>query len=139
MPANAEGLTTHRVWHEELVLALPETHPLAKLSKVDRQDFANEPIIWIAKTLHPALHEYLLETCQRLGYLPRIAHEVNTVSELFDLVAAGIGIGFVKRSTAEQAFARGVVFRELTGLKLFIDTGVAYRSDNRSEALQALL
>jgi DNA-binding transcriptional LysR family regulator len=139
LPVSGEGLTAHSLWQEELVLTLPETHPLAKRPKIDRQNLANEPIVWIARALHPALHEHLLESCQRLGYVPRIAHEVNTLSEIFDLVAAGIGIGFVKKSTAEQAFGRGVVFREVTGLKLFIDTGVVYRSDNRSEALQSLL
>lgn len=139
LPANASGLETRGVWHDELVAVLPENHLLASHSEIDRQDFVNEPIIWIAKTFHPALHQYLLDSCQRLGYVPRIAHEVRTVSELFDLVAAGIGIGFIKRSAVEQAFVRGVVFRDLTGLKLFIDTGVAYLSDNRSEALQVLL
>ncbi len=139
LPVNEEGLTAHPLWREELVLALPETHPLAKRPKIDRQDLVNEPIVWIARTLHPTLHEYLLESCQQLGYVPRIAHEVNTISELLDLVAAGIGVGFVKRSTAEQALARGVVFREPSELKLFIDTGLTYRLDNRSEALQSLL
>jgi DNA-binding transcriptional LysR family regulator len=112
---------------------------LGKQSKIDPQDLAGEPVVWIARTLHPALHECVLESCQRSGYVPRIAHEVNTVSELFDLVAAGIGVGFIKRSTAEQSFARGVIFRELTGLRLLIDTAVAYRSDNRPESLQALI
>jgi DNA-binding transcriptional LysR family regulator len=139
LPVNEEGLTVHPLWQEELVVALPESHALSKRSKIDRQDLANEPIIWIARALHPALHEYLFESCQRCGYVPRVAHEVNTISELFDLVAAGIGIGFVKRTTSEQAFPRGIVFRELTGLKLLIDTGVAYRADNRSEALRSLL
>ena len=139
LPANGEGLETHCVWHDELVLALSEDHPLAACSEIDRQDLANEPIIWIAKALHPALHQYFLESCQRLGYLPRIVHEINTVSELFDLAAAGAGIGFVKRSIAERVRESGVVFRELSGPRLFIDTGIAYRADNRSEALRVLI
>lgn len=74
-----------------------------------------------------------------MGYVPRIVREINTVSELFDLVGAEVGIGFVKRSIATRIHGRGVVFRELRGPSLSIDTGVAYRSDNRSEALQSLL
>jgi DNA-binding transcriptional LysR family regulator len=139
LPANGEGLATHCVWHDELVVALPENHPLAARSEIDRQDLAIEPIIWIARSLHPTLHEYFLESCQRLGFVPRIAHEVTTVSELFDLVGAGAGLGFVKRSIAERVRELGVVFRELSGPRLFIDTGVAYRADNRSEALRTLI
>jgi DNA-binding transcriptional LysR family regulator len=139
LPANREGLETHCVWHDEVVAALPENHPLATRSEIDRRDLANEPIIWIARALHPALHQYFLESCQRLGYVPRIVHEISTVSELFDLVGAGAGIGFVKRSIAERVREPGVVFRELSGPKLFIDTGVAYRADNQSEALRVLI
>jgi DNA-binding transcriptional LysR family regulator len=139
LPANGEGLETHCVWHDELVLALHDSHPLALRSEIDRQDLTNEPIIWIARSLHPALYQYFLESCQRLSYVPRIVHEINTVSELLDLVAAGAGIGFVKRSITERVREPGVVFRELSGPKLFIDTGVAYRADNRSEALRALI
>ena len=121
------------------MVALPEGHALASRSHIDRQNLANEPIIWIARALHPALHQYFLESCQRLGYVPRIVHEINTVSELLDLVAAGAGVGFVKMSIIERVREPGVVFRPLSGPKLFIDTGVAYRSDNHSKALQSLL
>jgi DNA-binding transcriptional LysR family regulator len=136
LPADEEDLATHCVWHDELVIALHHSHPLAGRSEVDRQDLANEPVISISRSLHPALNQYFLESCQRLGYVPRIVHEINTVSELFDLVGARLGIGFVKRSIAERVHEAGVVFRELSGPRLFIDTGVAYRADNRSEALR---
>jgi DNA-binding transcriptional LysR family regulator len=121
------------------VIALAENHPLATRSEIGRQDLTNEPIIWIARSIHPTLYEYVFESCQRLSYAPRIVHEINTVSELLDLVAAGAGIGFVKRSITERVRESGVVFRELSGSKLFIDTGVAYRADNQSEALRALI
>jgi DNA-binding transcriptional LysR family regulator len=139
LPTNEEGLTTHCVWHEELGLAIPENHHLTKRSEIDRPDLADEPIIWMARALHPTLHEYLLESCRHSGYVPRIVHEINTISELLDLVAAGAGIGFVKMSIVERVREPGVVFRPMSGPKLFVDTGVAYRSDNRSEALQSLL
>jgi DNA-binding transcriptional LysR family regulator len=139
LPASGDGLETHCIWHDELVAALPENHPLVTRSELDRQDLTNEPIIWFTTSLNLALHEYLLKSCQRLGYTPRIVHEINTASELFDLVASGAGIGFVKRSIAERAREPGVVFRGLSGPRLFIDTGVAYRADNRSEALRTLI
>jgi DNA-binding transcriptional LysR family regulator len=94
------------------MLALPEEHPLAKQSGIGRQDLTNEPIIWIAKTLNLALHQYLLESFRRSGCAPQIVHEVNTVSELLDLAGTGTGLGFVKRSIAERVRVPGVIFRE---------------------------
>jgi DNA-binding transcriptional LysR family regulator len=87
LPADGEGLETQCVWHEELILAAPDNHALASRSEINRQDLVNEPIIWMARALHPALHEYFVDSCQRLGYVPRIDHEINSVSELFDLVS----------------------------------------------------
>ena len=139
LPANEEGLETQCVWRDEVVLALPESHPLAACSEIDLEDLVNERMIWISRSLHPGLHQYFLESCQRLGYTPRIAHEINTGSELLDLVGAEAGIGFVKTSTAKRVNEPGVVFRGLSGPKLFIETGVVYRTENQSEAVRILL
>lgn len=139
LPASVKGLETHCVWHDELVVALPENHPLASQTDIDRRDLAGEPIIWIARAQHPALHEYFLESCQSSGYTPRIVHEINTISELLDLVSAGVGIGFVKMSIIERVREPGVVFRRPSGLKLFIHTGIAYCVENRSETLWSLI
>lgn len=139
LPAAGGELETQCVWHDELVVALPANHPLANCAEIHRQEFAKEPIIGIAEALNPVLHRYLLESFQPMGYLPRIVHEINTVSELLDLVESGVGVGFVKRSIAERVQESGLVFRELSGPRLFIDTGVAYRPDNRSGALKSLL
>jgi DNA-binding transcriptional LysR family regulator len=141
LPANGEGLETHCLWHDELVIALPENHSLAARSEIDLLELSNESVIGVAKFLNSALHRYFLESCQRLGCTPRITHEVNTLSasEIFDLVGAGAGIGFVKRFIAERVREPGVIIRELSGPKLFTDTGVAYRADNHSEALRVLI
>jgi DNA-binding transcriptional LysR family regulator len=139
LPTKEEDLETHCVWHDELVVALPQDHPLATRSEIDRHDLANEPIIWVAKSLNPTLHQCLVESCQHCGYTPQIVWEINTTSELFDLVGARAGIGFVKRSMAERIREPGVIFRELTGPKLFIDTGLASRADNRSDGLRTLI
>jgi DNA-binding transcriptional LysR family regulator len=71
--------------------------------------------------------------------VPQIVCEINTVSELFDLVGAGVAIGFVKSFIAERVQEPGVVFRRLSEQGLFIDTGIAYRTDNSSEALQVVI
>lgn len=139
LPANEEGLEIHCVWHEKLVVALPERHPLATRAEIAHEDLVDEPAIWIAKSLNPSLHQSILESCQRFGFLPRIAYEVNTVSEILDLVTAGAGIAFVKSSSVERGSEGRIVFRELRGRKLFIETGIAYRPDNNSEALRVLV
>lgn len=139
LPVNGEGLQSHCIWHDELVVAVSESHRLAGQSEIAPEDLAKEPIIWIARSLHPALHQCFLESCRELGFLPRITQEVSSIFETLDLVEAGTGIGFVKRSMAGRLQASGVAFRELSGPKLSIDSGMVFRSDNASEALRALV
>ncbi len=86
LPVHGEGLQTHHLWRDELVVALPENHRLAAKSQIDRRDLTGLPMIWASKTNHPALTEPLLDTGHWGGQLPLIAHEVNTVAELLDLL-----------------------------------------------------
>ena len=139
LPILSEGLHTHRVWHDELVAALPARHPHLDSAQVTGSDFAKLPVIWMARSLHASLYEYLMESFGKLGYCLQIVHEVSTVPEMLDLVAAGVGIGFVKKSLAANAHEQGVIFREFDVPKLSIETGVAYRRDNKSEALRVFV
>jgi DNA-binding transcriptional LysR family regulator len=139
LPVRSEGLETHRLWRDELVVAVPENHRLATQSQIDRRDLTGLPMIWASRTNHPALNEPLLDSGHWGGQVPVIAHEVNTVAELLDLVSNGAGIGFVKRVIAERTPEPGVAYRELSGPGLFIETGVVYRAEDKSEALRTLL
>ncbi len=139
LPVAAEGLQARCIWHDELVAVLPSNHSLASQAKIDRQDLADEPVVWAAKVLNPTLHQSFLESCRRWGYVPNIVHEISTVPEMLDLIAQGEGIGFVKKSTAARTNESGIVFRELCSPGLFIETGLAFRTGNSSEALRVLI
>lgn len=139
LPVEAEGLRVHCVWREPLSLALADDHRLVGRQVVSFQDLAEEPMIWFARTINPALHDHLLRCCRKLGFMPTVAHEITSVSESLDLVAANVGVSFVKGSTAAGLSRKGVVFRELAAPGLAIDIGIAYRGDSRSQALKAFV
>ena len=103
------------------------------------RDLSGRPAVWPAKSLHPGFHDWMLEVCHRAGYLPRIVHEVSTYDELLDAVAAGVGIGFVKQSSAQRLQMKGVMFQNLAEPGLVVRTGVIYRLDHSSSSLSALL
>lgn len=139
LPADSDGLRTHRIWREPLALALPEDHRLTAQAEIEITDLIEEPMLWLARPVNPRLHDHLLTACQKLGFVPRIVHGVKTPTEAIDWVAAGAGIALVRASTGERLQHKGVAFRRLAAPGLTIETGVAYRGDNRSEALKALV
>lgn len=106
---------------------------------LSRDEIAVEPVIWLTKSLHPVLYEHLLDWLKTPGREPDVAFEVHSVAEMLDLVTAGAGIGFVKQSIAAFINTRHVVFRELRGPELAIETGVIYRLQNYSEALRTFV
>ncbi len=138
-PADADGLRTHRIWREPLALALPEKHRFTAQDEIEIRDLNEEPMLWQARAVNPRLHDHLLKSCQKLGFVPNIVHGVKTPTEAIDWVAAGTGIALVCASTGDRIQHKGVAFRRLAAPGLTIETGVAYRGDNRSQALKALV
>jgi DNA-binding transcriptional LysR family regulator len=92
LPINANGLRTHCIWREALSVALPESHRFASQEEITFRDLLEEPMIWIARAMHPVLYDHVLKCCQKLGFVPNIVHEVVTVTEALDSVAGRVGL-----------------------------------------------
>lgn len=88
LPFHGQGLLTRCVWRDRLVAAVPSKHHLADCGILRRDDFLVEPVIWLAQTLHPALYQHFLDSLRTSGQTPRVGHEVNSIPEMLDLVAA---------------------------------------------------
>ena len=139
LPMEAEDLRSECIWKHHLVAAFPEGSPLAASPAVSLRDLSGTPAVWPVKSLNPGFYDWMLRSCHRAGYVPRIVHEVSTCDELLDAVGNGIGFGFIKQSISLRLQMKGVVFRELVKPGLVVQTGVVYRTDTSSHSLKALL
>jgi DNA-binding transcriptional LysR family regulator len=138
-PLEADELESKEFWKERLCAALPGNSPLASTPTLSLNELSNQPAVWLAKSLNPRFHDKLLDDCHRLGYGPKIVHEVLTYDELLGVIGTGVGVGLVTESMSQRVQARGVVFRPLPEPGLFVHTGAIYRADNSSKSLLALL
>ena len=139
LPVDAEGLCVEGVRTDTMTLALPQGHRFVEQTELKFSDVGQEPLIWVGRSVHPALGERLLESCLRLGLRPNIVHDVTTVQEALHLVASGAGLSFV-RSGPERAFhMKGVAFRRPTGGSLDIEIAVAYQPEHDPHSVQALI
>jgi DNA-binding transcriptional LysR family regulator len=135
LPIAPGELRFDRVFQSSLVAAIPKDWDLAKREVIGPEEMAGQPIIWFGRHINPQLYQYLLERCQHAGFIPNIAHEVTTVMEMLDSVAAGVGISFVKDTIPSLFRPQGIVFREIAAPGLALDIGVAYRDGNNRENL----
>lgn len=139
LPLAANGLRTDRVFRFRLIAAIPESSALAKQVVVGPEEMTRQPIIWFGKLVNPQLYTDFVVRCQHAGFTPNVAHEVSTVMEMLDSVAAGVGIGFVKDTIPSLFSPQGIVFRDLAAPEFVLEIGVTYRDEECSDSLLVFL
>lgn len=126
-PILAEGLKMRTLHHEPLVLAVPQTHPLAVAETVRIADLREEPLVTHPGGHRSAIHEVVLAACQSAGFQPRQAVQVAETSTLVVFVAAGIGVALVPRSVTALRLS-GVVYREVVDAPE-VELAIGWRDD----------
>lgn len=102
--SEVSGLAYHIVIEEKLVLAIPAGHPQAQdarrrgIGHVRLRDFAPDAFILVRRPGAQGMYGHLIAACQRLGFAPRIAAEVDHMLTNIMLVAAGVGVSVVPAS-----------------------------------------
>ncbi|WFU14622.1 LysR substrate-binding domain-containing protein [Bradyrhizobium sp. CB3481] len=71
----AHGLTNMLAWREEVVLALPRAHPLARRKRIALRELASEDHI-ILDPDSSDFARYLQKCCVDAGFLPRVTQQV---------------------------------------------------------------
>jgi len=87
------GLYTRPVASVPLRVLLPEEHPLARRDVLTWADLARQEIILPARDRQPVLFDRYRTLNAEQGYVPRIAMDVATTTDLLLMVASGAGIG----------------------------------------------
>lgn len=89
---------------------LPRGHRLAKRERLSLRDLADEA--WINTSPRDLCHELILGSCERAGFRPHVACEIDEITTSQALVATGIGVTLLPRLALERP-QRGVVVRSL--------------------------
>ena len=98
-----------RVYRDRLVLALPETHALAKAKSVRLEKVAGEDFVMFKRGEAPELVDQMTALCAQAGFSPKIVSEPPMMSSVLMTVAAGIGVALVPGCVRNLGQA-GVVF-----------------------------
>ena len=92
-PIQDERLEVRQLFTEELLLALPPGHPLARKRSVTVADLAGESLI-VMKEGH-CLGDQVLDFCDRRDVKPKISFRSAQLETVQALVAAGLGISLI--------------------------------------------
>jgi DNA-binding transcriptional LysR family regulator len=124
---------------EELLIALPENHPLADREAVDAEDLAEEAWIVLPGGAGATLPNRLNTLAMNAGFVPRIVQVAPDSWTLVVLVGAGMGISLILSSVRDNVPSRGVVYKPLTQQQKPVEVRLIWRRGNDDPALRAVI
>jgi DNA-binding transcriptional LysR family regulator len=104
-----DGVVVRPALREPLLAAVPADHRLAGRASVPLGELAADPFVAFARARAPRYFDQLVEFCTTAGFTPTIAHEATDDVGQLGLVACGLGVALVARSTGRVGFP-GVVY-----------------------------
>ncbi|MFF1925997.1 LysR family transcriptional regulator [Streptomyces sp. NPDC058221] len=138
LPVTQPGVTCRVIDEEELVCALPSDHPLAARDSVPIEVLAGEPFVSFPANTGSTVRDAMVGACEAAGFNPRVVQEAPDSYTILALVAAGVGVTLTVTSV-QHIQQNGLVYRPLAGPPIRRQAALAWRADNPSAALRAVL
>jgi len=91
-PFSAPGISTRLLREEEVVVVMPEDHPLTQYDILEPHDLQNHGLIMGNEGAWSMYRRIIFTEFDRAGVSPVIAQEAPTSSAMFSLVSAGMGV-----------------------------------------------
>jgi DNA-binding transcriptional LysR family regulator len=132
---DAEGLAIEPLVDEDTVAILPNGHRLTKLASVPLAALAKETFILYPRALNPGNYDSIIAACRRAGFNPTLGQEAPQIVSVIPLVAAGLGVSVVPRSTA-RILSDEVCYRPIEGDVPRAEICLAYCRRDASRAIQ---
>ncbi|MCR6482248.1 LysR family transcriptional regulator [Amycolatopsis sp. OK19-0408] len=98
-PPLVDGLTSRTLLTEEVCAVFPTGHPLATRASLTLADLAGEPWVLTPRTSWEPWHRSYDADFAAAGFTPHVVQRAATVQGLLGLVAAGVGITRLTRSS----------------------------------------
>lgn len=137
-PLDGEGLECRHIAREELLVAVPAEHPLARARRITRGHIADEPVILWPRENAPGMHDLITrQLWPDRG--PRIVREEPDDEQLLLSVAAGIGIAPVPEGRARALRIPGVRLKHVTAPTPTVDLALTHLPTGVTPALRGLL
>ncbi len=139
LPFDDSALDIRPVSREPLVVALPQTHPLAREPEIDLRTLEREPFVLPRRYNMPGLSGQVTEVCRQAGFTPKaVQKDVWLMKTIVGLVARGIGVALVP-ACLRNFRRKGVVYKTVRGLSPTVEMGVVWRRSDSSAVLSAFL
>ena len=129
-----DGIHITALKREALVVAVPETHPLAQRTSVKLAELAGEGFVVFPRNQVSRLYDLISALCIQAGFHIRIAQEAIQFPTILGLVAARTGIAIVPESLRALQSA-GVAYLDLNDTAAASQISLICAENRRDSAL----
>ena len=133
-PIARRGLEFRKIASYKTVVALPKDNPLASKAKVGLKALAPMFFIAMSESSYPGYRDWLVKTCARAAFTPKILQDVDLERKMIQSVSAGLGIAIVPEQLKKLEH-ENVVFRPLDA-DIVTEGCIAWRNENPTAALR---
>ncbi|MEX2943520.1 LysR family transcriptional regulator [Serratia fonticola] len=133
-----EGVSSLLFSCEELVVCLPEHHPLTGEQAIKLDQLRDDKFIAFSRQVSPYYYDRIQSLCLAAGIDPDIRCEARHWLSVISLVAQGFGIAIVPASLQRSAMA-GVRFTELQDVTSHSQSYCIWQTDDRRPLLAAFI
>lgn len=137
-PVRDPQIRTEPLTSEPLIVALPDSDPLAAGAAVDLADLADASFISYPSRRRSVMYDVGIAACAAAGFTPHIVQQAAQTSALVSLVAAGLGVALVPQSVSQLSIS-GIAYRSIRGSAPRVDLVAAYRQGDASPHLERVL
>jgi DNA-binding transcriptional LysR family regulator len=121
----------------ETMVALPPGHRLARQRRLTLGKLAREPFVLMNRSNAALLHDWVLNLCRGAGFEARVVKVADGPSSVLEMVSCGFGVTLLPGLF--QRFPTDVIFRPLPAATPKLQLALAWRRNNESQLLKALL
>lgn len=137
IPAEIES---HVMGLEEVILALPDTHPLAGRDAIAMKELAQESWVSLPSGFGAALPNRFNALANHAGFIPRITQTAPDSWTLMVLVAVGMGCAITLDSVADNVPNDNVSFARIQGVRQTpLEVRLIWRREDSNPALKAVI
>ncbi|CAB3664307.1 LysR family transcriptional regulator [Achromobacter kerstersii] len=94
---------------DELMVVLPEGHPLDHCQVISVEDLADYPLIMTRAGSQPVITRMF----ERSGIIPKIAHDLSQIMSILEFVRRGQGISVLASLVLPESY-KGLVYRKIS-------------------------
>lgn len=129
------GIVSTPILHEQILLALPESHPLAERKSVPLSALNGDVFITPRHPPGVSFHQHTTSACRAAGFYPRLGPQGRDFVTIASMVAVGLGVALVPQSL-RIIQVPGLRYRAIAGEQVLSELAVAYRRNEPSSVVR---